>query len=183
MESDGELVVLESRQGRKRLRCVSEWARKKRKIAKDSGKAYKTYKGERVVKKISIPLSCYCSNRCASQVNVTERDRIFHMFYDLSDHDDHNKYFYGLIERSVPKRKKSCLVQKPRKNAFTYVRLSNGDRVKVCKQVFCQTHGITKRTKKAYCLVFTLITVLARIKIPSLFVSEAGWSHKESSFV
>ena len=80
MESDGELIVLESRQGRKRLRCVSEWARKKRKIAKDSGKAYKTYKGECVVKKISIPLSCYCSNRCASQVKATERDRIFHMF-------------------------------------------------------------------------------------------------------
>ena len=95
MESNGELVVLESHQGRKRLRCISEWARKKRKIAKNSGKAYK---GERVVKKISIPLSCYCSNRCASQVNVTERDRIFHMFYDLSDHDDQNKYLYGLIK-------------------------------------------------------------------------------------
>ena len=34
-------------QGQKRLRRVEQWGRKKRKVMKDSGKAYKTYKGER----------------------------------------------------------------------------------------------------------------------------------------
>ena len=43
----------ESRRGRKRLRMEKNWKRKKRKMEKDRGEAYTTYKGEtKVAKKI-----------------------------------------------------------------------------------------------------------------------------------
>ena len=37
----------ESRRGKKRLRYEEDWTRKKRKLQKDRGESYSTYKGER----------------------------------------------------------------------------------------------------------------------------------------
>ena len=94
-------------QGQKRLRRVEQWGRKKRKVMKDSGKAYKTYKGERRSSKtMKESLSCRCQNHCASRVTVAERKHIFDEFYKLADHDSQNKYLFGLIERSVPKQRR-----------------------------------------------------------------------------
>ena len=141
-------------QGRKRLRRVEQWARKKRKIMKDSGKAYKTYKGEpRSSKTLKTSLCCRCRNRCASRVSLAERKHIFDEFYKLADHDSQNKYLYGLIKRSVPKqRRPRSAAGEARSNSFYYhVRLSSGDHVKVCKQAFYQIHGIGKRRVEHLC--------------------------------
>jgi len=68
-------------QGRERLRRVEQWARKKRKIMKDAGKAYKTYKGEpRSSKTLKTSLCCRCRNHCASRVSLAERKHIFDEF-------------------------------------------------------------------------------------------------------
>ena len=51
--SDSEQVIT-VRKGRKRLRRVQNWVKKKRKVKKDSGKPYKTYKGEiKLVKRLN----------------------------------------------------------------------------------------------------------------------------------
>lgn len=122
---------------------------KEEEILKDSGKAHETYKGAQVSNKsIKLSLSCRCQNHCATRVVLRERKRIFDDFYKLSDHDSQNKYLYGLIERSVPKqrRHRRSTTEKARRNTFYYyVRLTSGDLVKVCKQVFCEIHGVGKR--------------------------------------
>ena len=83
---------------------------------------------------------------------MAERKRIFDDFYKLADHDSQNKYLYGLIERSIPKRRPRSSAKKARANSFYYyVRLSSGDLVKVCKQAFCEIHGIGKRRVENLC--------------------------------
>lgn len=135
-------------QGRKRLRCVEQWAKNKRKKQKDSGKAYNTYRGEpRARKRPPIALACRCQHHCSSRVTSEDRKRIFEDFYKLGNHDDQNKYLYGLIERSVPRQRRLRKSSgNPRANTFCYfVRNTHGERVHVCKQAFCQLHAIGKR--------------------------------------
>ena len=149
--SDSRCGIVEKRKGRKRLRYPEQWKRKRQKIRKDGGKSYDTYKGERMTKKNFQVIICRCQNRCNLRVSRAERKRIFHDFYKLSDHDNQNKYLFGLIKRSCPKRT-SHSAKRARVNIFIYhVRLSNGDNTKVCKQAFCQIHGITKRRVEKLC--------------------------------
>ena len=63
------IPVTEKRQGRKRLRDVESWKKKKTKIAKDSGEVYKTYKGDVVDAKKGVTLTCCCHYHCTSRVN------------------------------------------------------------------------------------------------------------------
>lgn len=154
MESDSSSSESTSQQGRKRLRCVEQWKRKKRKIKKDSGKSFKTYRGERKsCKQPPVSLSCRCQYHCSSRVSMAERKRIFGNFYELADHDSQNKYLFGLIERSSPKqRRPRGATNAPRGNVFYYfVRLREGDRINVCKQAFCQIHAIGKRRVEVLC--------------------------------
>ena len=129
MESDTEQVP--PRQGRKRLRCVDQWKRKRIKIRKDSGKSYKTYKGDRrSSKQPSVCLSCRCQRHCSSRVSMAERERIFDDFYKLGDHDSQNKYLFGLIERSSPKqRRPRGATSKPRDNVFYYFEVEDNGSV------------------------------------------------------
>ena len=121
MESDSSGSTASRGQHWRKRRCV-EWVRKKRKVKKDSGKAYKTYKGEpRSAKTLKASLSCHCQNRCASRVSVAKRKHIFDEFYKLADHDSQNKYLYGLIKRSVPKQRRPRSGTKvARSNSFQY---------------------------------------------------------------
>jgi hypothetical protein len=103
---------------------------------------------------LKLSLSCRCQNLCATRVCLRERKRIFDDFYKLTNHDSQNKYLYGLIERSVPKqrRRRRSATEKARRNTFYYyVRLTSGDLVKVCKQAFCEIHGVGKRRVEILC--------------------------------
>ena len=134
-------------QGRKMLRFEENWMRKKRKIRKDHGKSYQTYRGERKdPKEPPVTVLCRCYLNCSARVSTSERKQVFEDLYKLADHDSQNKYLYGLIERFSPKQRRP---RNPgatqRGNSFCYfVRLSNGDCVRVCKHIFCQIHGIGK---------------------------------------
>ena len=55
MADDAELMRFK---GRKRLRYDKDW---KRKILKDSGEVYETYKGETKAAKTSPNITCHCS--------------------------------------------------------------------------------------------------------------------------
>ena len=134
--------------GRKRLCCVERWVKYKKKIKKDSGKAYTTYRGERRgCKQPAIALPCHCQHHFSSHVTMEDRQRIFKDFYQLGSHDTQNKYLYGLMERSVPRqRRRRRSTGKPRANTYRYfVRNVKGERIQVCKETFCQLHAIGKR--------------------------------------
>ena len=147
---------VERQKGRKRLRYIQLWKKRRQKARKDSGKAYKTYKGEQQDKKrMADILFCRCNLHCSSNVARSERERIFREFYQLGNHDSQNKYLYGLIERTMPKRKVPS-AKTSRVNSFVYrLRLSNGNHVQICKQTFCQVHGIGKRRVENLCTAMT----------------------------
>ena len=65
--------VGKSRHGRKRLRMEQNWKRKKRKLGKDRGEAYVTYKGEAKVPKNIRPITCLCVFNCRRKVTETDR--------------------------------------------------------------------------------------------------------------
>lgn len=94
----------EPRRGRKRIRQEGHWKRKKRKLNKDKGAAYTTYKGEQKPTKNIVSLTCRCAYRCSDIMSENERKRIFDGFYDLKSHDAQNKYLFGLIRRDCVKR-------------------------------------------------------------------------------
>ena len=153
-----ESTAAPRQKGRKRLRNVELWTRKKRKIMKDRGKTYKTYKGEsRSSKMMVASLSCSCQNHCALLVSASERKHIFESFYKLGDHDSQNKYLYGLIERFAPKRKRPrSTTMTTRSHSYHYhVRLNSGDQVRVCKKAFCEIHRISKRRVEIACKKLT----------------------------
>ena len=133
MESDSSGSTASRGQHWRKRRCV-EWVRK-RKVKKDSGKAYKTYQRWAQKQQNSQGVSCCCQNRCASHVRVAEMEHIFDEFYKLADHDSQNKYLYWLIKRSVPKQRRPRSGTKvARSNSFQYhVCLSSGIHIKVCK--------------------------------------------------
>ena len=155
----------ESRKGRKRLRCVDQWTRNRRKARKDSGKSYKTCSGERRGRKQPpLALRCRCQHHCASRLSLAERKRIFDDFYELGDSDAQNKYLFGLLERSSPKQRRLRGTSgQPRSNTYCYfVRISSGDRLKVCKQAFCLLHAIGKRRVEVLCEKLTSGVLMSR---------------------
>ena len=66
----------ERKGGRKRLRFEEEWTRKKRKIQKDSGEAYTSYKGDHRAEKELVTIECKCVHKCCSKVDDAERERL-----------------------------------------------------------------------------------------------------------
>ena len=135
----------ESRRGKKRLRYEDEWKRKKRKLKKDKGESYTTYKGQEQAEKQLVDLTCKCSYRCREKVNEVERERLFKDFYKLGSADVQNKYLYGLIRRKDIRRRTRAAT-KPRSHTISYhVRLRDGSHVQVCKASFCALHAIGKR--------------------------------------
>lgn len=131
--------------GRKRLRYEDQWKRKKRKLMKDSGKAYETYKGEMRAAKTSPSVSCRCNLKCSTRLTSTQQQRTFDEFYKLKSHDTQNKYLFGLIKKVQVKRKR---IRGESKRSVTYlyhIRLMSGAEVRVCKKAFCEIHGVGRK--------------------------------------
>ena len=126
------------------MKQEQKWKRKARKLNKDEGRAYTTYRGEeKAAKRIAVNLSCRCTNHCSEKVSASER--IFKEFYNLKSHDAQNKYLLGLIRRQAVKRP-ACGTTRPRSHTVTYhVRTVEGREVQVCKKSFCDLHVIGKR--------------------------------------
>lgn len=136
----------ESRRGRKHLRHEENWARKKRKLAKDKGKSYSTYVGKSKLAKEIADLTCSCPYNCSKNVEEAEHHRIFQEFYQLGDHDAQNKYLYGLISIVGVKRQAKQSRSQHRQHTIVYkVRLADGSHKQVCKKSFCDLHAIGKR--------------------------------------
>ena len=134
-----------SKRGRKRLRNEEGWKRKKRKLQKDEGATYTTYKGIETPGKEIMKVSCSCTHRCSEKLNSDELERIFKSFYKLKNHDVQNKYLFGLI-RKIPVHRRTGKGTKNRTLTLSYhVRLSDGKEVQVCKKTYCDVHAIGKK--------------------------------------
>ena len=138
--------------GRKHLRYEHLWIRKKRKLQKDGGSAYATYKGEPRSAKQPLAITCRCRLGCAEKIPPNERKIVFDEFYKLKSHDAQNKYLYGLIrKRSVRRRKASRASTTKRDVTYSYCIRLKGKEVEVCKKTFCDVHSVGKRCIEVLC--------------------------------
>ena len=69
------------KRGRKRLRYEDDWVKKKRKLNKDAGKEYETYKGEPKPAKQVLAITCRCGLKCWEKIKPVDRTHIFDEFY------------------------------------------------------------------------------------------------------
>ena len=126
--------------------------RKKRKLQKDGGSAYATYKGEPRSAKQPLAITCRCRLGCAEKIPPNERKIVFDEFYKLKSHDAQNKYLYGLIrKRSVRRRKASRASTTKRDVTYSYCIRLKGKEVEVCKKTFCDVHSVGKRRIEVLC--------------------------------
>jgi len=142
--------------------------KKVKKVGKDRGKVYTTYKGKAKAAKKIQGITCHCLFKCCQKLNESNRRRLFDSFYILGSHDEHNKYLYGLIEKKDIQRHRT---QKPfKRHNFTYsICLHNGKHLQVCKKTFCDLHAVGKRR----------VEKLAEKILSDAILSsdERGWHH------
>ncbi|KAG0729686.1 hypothetical protein GWK47_029824 [Chionoecetes opilio] len=105
-----EVVENEPRPSRscKRLRNEQEWKRVKAKMARNSGKEYKSVSTGKVVeeKKIGPP----CRDGCFAKVTMPVISVVFKSFWDLASYDKQTAYLQRLVHSAPVKRRRKPLV-------------------------------------------------------------------------
>ena len=69
-----------SDRGRKRTRNENTWKKRQRNHLRNSGLAYNSVKGQKMLKKLFKKGSCHCRKRCNEKFREAERKRIFESF-------------------------------------------------------------------------------------------------------
>lgn len=133
------------RKGRKRLRFEQDWVKKKRKLLKDAGKPYETYKGEQVPGKEVRDVLCRCRLGCSEKISSSDRIFIFEEFYKMKSHDSQNKYLYGMIVKEDVHRRRVTSGSRRSVTFRYYVRGKDGNCFELCKKAFCEVHAIRKK--------------------------------------
>lgn len=120
-----------------------------KKLQKDSGAAYETYKGEARPAKQPLAITCRCRLGYGKKISPAVRKLVFDEFYKLKNPDSQNKYLYGLIHKGNVRWRRAS----PSKRDVTYhyhLRF-NDQEVEVCKKTFCDVHSIGKRRVEVLC--------------------------------
>ena len=157
------------KRGRKRLRYEHLWIRKKRKLQKDSGAAYETYKGEARPAKQPVAITCRCKLNCSQKVRPGERKRIFDEFYKLKSHDAQNNYLYGLIHKEDVRRRRVRGAGAAKRAAIYRYHVRCNYEVEVCKKTFCDIHAVGKRRVEVLC---------EKLKAGNLLPGDARGTHR-----
>ena len=155
------------KKGRKRLRYEHLWIKKKRKLRKDSGAAYDTYKGEARPAKQPVAITCRCRHNCAKKIRPADRKHVFQEFYKLKSHDEQNKYLYGLIRKVNVKRRRAR--EAKRSIAYQYHVRCGDEEMEVCKKTFCDIHAVGKRRIEVLC---------EKLKAGVLLAGDARGTHR-----
>ncbi|KAG0719653.1 hypothetical protein GWK47_050056 [Chionoecetes opilio] len=92
---------------RKRLRNEKEWKRVKAKMARDSGKEYKSVSTGKVVaeKKIGLP----CRDGCFAKVTMPVNSVVLKSFWDLASYEKQTAYLQRLVHSVPVKRRRKPL--------------------------------------------------------------------------
>lgn len=154
--------------------------RNERKIRRSEGKPYVTKKNVMVEgkKEPKEEISCKCKFHCRS-VPYTQKKLLFHDFYALKDNCKQNSYLMGLMIITPVKRRRHGKYDDP-KDSRRQVTVcfsmpdGTGNIIQVCKKLFMEVIGITKRR------VETL--VLKKKKGETVYTETRGNTQNRSKF-
>nr|CAH7743977.1 unnamed protein product [Callosobruchus chinensis] len=141
---------------RKRLRNQDNWRRHKIKLLRNSGKAYRDWRGkDREERKIKS--SCVgCRLKCPEKITEERRCTIFNCFWDLKDINRQRDYISKYVECNKKSRTRIRRLgdteeqnaYQNSKKSFTYIYHLPCDtaKVRVCKTYFLNTLSISAQT-------------------------------------
>lgn len=134
----------ESKKVRKRSRRPEKWARNAKKIKINKGESYTTKTGNIVPKK-SVKQSCNkdkCKLKCAEKLTEEDRKELHKAFWSILDINRKREFVYKLMEEIKPRYvyKKHT---SNRNSNYSYNFILNGQKIRVCKKMFCTTFNIS----------------------------------------
>jgi hypothetical protein len=129
---------------RKRQKNPERWKANTRKRLRQSGQAYTSVTGQevpaRTLKKTKDCTSC--KFKCSQYVTREDQERRFEDFWKLSDSE--NFLYYSKTTCRFAKQRKRTEADISKKNfSYTYHVFLNDIPIRVCKQFYCGTHGIS----------------------------------------
>ena len=133
----------EERRGRKRNRDEALWKRNILKRKRNTGNQYVNSRGHVVKAKSVQPYDCGgCRYKCKEKVSETDREKIFHSYWQLGRKDLQNDF----ITTHVDAHKKASGMPRSRKQCSrAYHFTLNGRRVRVCKEFFLKTLNVSNK--------------------------------------
>ena len=131
------------RRGRKRTRSVKNWKRSLSKKHRNCGDEYVTSRGAvRARRRIKKGCGDGCRLRCHSRILPTERENIFHAFWQLGDVTRQREF---IVKHCCKVGSRKMLGSSRRKFTLRYSFQLNGNAAGVCKQFFLDTLNINDR--------------------------------------
>lgn len=129
----------------KRLRRPDATKRVTAKRLRNSGEAYKNYKGEGVEgKKFVNNKDCRCRLKCSDSLTEEERKSLFDKFYSMADFSRQNAYLCGLIHQApVSMKRPRDGSRHGKQSSNTYHLQVAGNTVRKCKQYFIDTFVVS----------------------------------------
>lgn len=145
-ETNENKEVVEKKNTRKRKAVPSKWKKNCTKQLRNSGKSYKTLgKGLEIPERtLKPPCNERCKQKCSLKFSKEERLAIFKNYWEMADVVKQRTYILTLIQEVNPKyryiRQGSS---RTTNHAFYFYK--DEQKIRVCKQFFVATLGITNR--------------------------------------
>lgn len=145
------------KQSRKRKRVPDEWQKKKAKRLRNTGKSYESIrkikksdgsierrKVKREERKMTVPCGEKCRLKCSTKISQEQRQNIFEDYWQLGDILAQRVFIAGRMLTIKPKYRYQKGDNSRRLNSSFFFDL-DGQNVRICKQFFMSTLGISSR--------------------------------------
>ena len=122
------------------------------KLNKASGIEYLSSKGTaQPGKRLKPSCNQICRNKCLEKITQEQRQQLFQTYYALGETSLQWQYIAKNIDRNVPVqrrrqgKRKTDTPYKKRQSNINYFFQINGERIKVCREMFKNTFDISKK--------------------------------------
>ncbi|CAH2010520.1 unnamed protein product [Acanthoscelides obtectus] len=145
------------KQTKKRKRVPDEWQKNKAKRLRNTGKSYESIrkikksdgsiermKVKREERKMSAPCGKKCRLKCSTKISQDQRQKIFEEYWQLGDVLQQRGFIAGRMLTIKPKYRCQKGENSRRLNSSFFFDL-DGQNIRICKQFFMSTLGISSR--------------------------------------
>ena len=148
---DGEdnIQDVQRKKVRKRMQYPAAWKRNQRKTLRNEGKEY-VYKSKdygiriQTAKEMGAGCGILCRNECKQSITFENRQSIFTSFWKTGDIEKQREYIVRHVE--VHNRNEGQKSKREKGQKLKYHLTVEGERKRVCKEMFKATLGISWRT-------------------------------------
>lgn len=157
MDGPNNAAVGRTIKTRKRKRNETAWNINRKKLLRNSGKAYSGRKNKPHTQRSVKPYEHTCRYKCSQSISEEERRDIFQRFYALADYDLQNSFISSCIRKRSVKRKRNDATTN--KQFSTEIYFLNK---RVCKMFFLKTLDISNKRFTTVCAKTDSIGICAK---------------------